>query len=384
MTDAKPKTIYRAYKTELKLNNEQITACRRHAGTARFVYNWGLAQKKAALDAKQKVPSFFDLDARLTSLKRTDFAWMREVAACTASQALCHLDQALEGFFSKQCQFPRFKTKRSGTTFKLRGSIKVFADTIRLPRLGLLKLKEHGYIPTNTKILSATVSERAGHWFVSVQVEETLPEFHGKKDNHDIVGMDVGIKTLATVSDGMTFDNPKPLQKRQRKLRRLQRAFSRTKKGGKNRQKAAQKIARLHYRVANIRKDALHKMTTTLTKTKRVIGIEDLNVSGLLKNRRLSRAIGELGLYECRRQLEYKGGWYNCLIVPVDRFYPSSKTCSVCGEINEQLKLGDREWRCQGCNTHHDRDFNASCNLEFVAASSSETLNALRSEKALA
>ena len=143
-------------------------------------------------------------------------------------------------------------------------------------------------------------------------------------------------------------------------------------KGGQNRKKAAKKVARLHLRISNVRKDTLHKMTTALAKTKRAVGIEDLNVSGMMRNRCLARSIADLGLSELRRQLSYKGDWYACKIVPVDRFFPSSKKCSVCGAINENLKLSDREWTCE-CGVHHDRDHNASVNLEHVAASLSET-----------
>lgn len=157
-----------------------------------------------------------------------------------------------------------------------------------------------------------------------------------------------------------------------RKLRRLQRAVSRKVKGSSNRRKAADRVARLHMRISNIRRDTIHKMTTALTRTKSAIGIEDLNVSGMLRNRSLARAVSELGLFELRRQLEYKGVWYGCRVVVADKFFPSSKTCSSCGEINESLTLSDREWACP-CGVHHDRDMNAACNLEYVATSSLET-----------
>ena len=235
-----------------------------------------------------------------------------------------------------------------------------------------MKLKERGYLPLTAKILSASVSERAGRWFVSIQVEEDQPEYQGVKDDHGIVGVDLGIKTLATVSDGKVYQNPKPLKTKLRKLKRLQQSVSRKVKGSNNRKKATKKVARLYLKISNVRKDTLHKMTTTLAKTKRVVGIEDLNVSGMMKNRKLSRAIADLGLFECRRQLNYKGDWYGCKIVLVDKFYPSSKLCSVCGEIKEDLTLADREWDCAGCGTHHDRDDNASKNLEYAAASSAE------------
>jgi putative transposase len=275
---------------------------------------------------------------------------------------------------ARRGKFPKFKSKKNGIGgFRLTGTIKVYNDAVQLPRLGRLRLKERGYLPANAKILSASVSERAGRWFVSIQVEEDLPAYQGVKDEHDVVGVDLGIKTLATVSDGTKYENPKPLKTKLRKLKKLQQSVSRKVKGSNNRKKATKKVARLHLRISNVRKDTLHKMTTTLAKTKRVVGIEDLNVSGMMKNRCLARSIADLGLFELRRQLSYKGDWYSCKIVPVDRFFPSSKTCNVCGEIKDDLTLADREWDCVGCGTHHDRDHNAAVNLENVAASSVET-----------
>ena len=365
--------VQKGYKTELKLNNKQRTACLKHAGAARFAYNWGMSQKKTAMESRDKIPNAIELHRKLNQLKKTEFGWMYEVSKCSPQEALRNLDRAFNNFFKKISRFPKFKSKKNGIgSFRLTGTIKVSEDTIQLPRLGKLRLKEKGYLPTDAKILSATVSEKAGRWFVSLQVEEEIDQPKLVKDQHDKVGVDLGIKTLATVSDGTIFENPKPLKKRLRKLQKLNRSLSRKQKGSQNRKKARNKLARFYFKISNIRKDTLHKMTTVLAKTKRVIGIEDLNVSGMLKNRKLARSIADIGFFEFRRQLEYKGNWYGCQVVPVDRFFPSSKTCSVCGEINEKLTLAHREWYCEECDTHHDRDFNASCNLEFVAVSSTE------------
>jgi putative transposase len=360
--------VQRGYKTEIKPNNKQRTLLLKHAGAARWTYNWGLSQKKMAYENGEKTPNAIELHRRLNTLKPTELPWMYEVSKCSPQEALRNLDRAFDNFFKKRGCFPKFKSKKNGIGgFRLTGTIKVSASHVKLPRLGVLKLKERGYLPTDAKILSASVSERAGRWFVSIQVEEDLPAYQGVKDEHDVVGMDLGIKTLATVSDGTSYQNPKPLKTKLRKLRQLQKAISRKVKGSRNRRKAADRVARLYYRISNVRRDTLHKMTTTLAKTKRVVGIEDLNVSGMMKNRCLSRAIADLGLFECRRQLNYKGNWYSCQIVLIDRFFPSSKTCSVCGEINENLTLADREWTCEGCGTCHDRDHNASVNLENAA-----------------
>ena len=360
--------VQRGYKTEIKPNHVQKTLLLKHAGAARWTYNWGLNQKKMAYENGEKTPNAIELHRRLNVLKPTELPWMYEVSKCSPQEALRNLDRAFDNFFKKRGKFPKFKSKKNGIGgFRLTGTIKVSHGHVQLPRLGVLKLKEHGYLPADAKILSASVSERAGRWFVSIQVEEDLPAYHGVKDEQDVVGVDLGIKTLATVSDGAKYENPSPLKRKLRKLRQLQKAISRKIKGSRNRRKAADRVARLYYRISNVRRDVLHKMTTTLAKTKRVIGIEDLNVSGMMKNRCLSRSIADLGLFELRRQLSYKGGWYSCRIVPIDRFFPSSKTCSVCGEINESLTLADREWDCAGCGTHHDRDHNASVNLENAA-----------------
>lgn len=379
--------IIRGYKTELHLNNKQITNCLKHAGAARYAYNWGLSQKQQAYDAKEKSPNAIELHRRLNRLKKTDLPWMYESSKCAPQEALRNLDRAFDNFFRKCKQkkqgkhkgkvgFPKFKSKKKGIgSFRLTGTIRVFENSIQLPRLGLLKLKERNYLPVDAKVLSATISERAGRWFVSIQVEEDVQVKITEKDEHDVVGVDLGIKTLATVSDGTSFDNPKALKNSLRKLRRLGRAVSRKKKGSSNRKKAVRRLAKRHYKISCIRNDILHNLTTQLTKTKSVIGVEDLNVKGMMRNHCLAQAIADVGFGEFRRQLEYKGQLYGCEIVLVDRFFPSSKLCSSCGAINDNLKLSDRSWTCD-CGTVHDRDFNASYNLENVAASSSETLNA--------
>lgn len=369
--------VQRGYKTELLLNNKQRTNCLKHAGAARYTYNWGLNQKQLAYANGEKTPNAIELHKRLNAIKESDFPWMYEVSKCSPQEALRNLDKAFDRFFKKTSKFPRFKNKKNGIgSFRLTGTIKVYNNAVQLPRLGRLKLKEKSYLPVDAKILSASVSERAGRWFVSIQVEEELPKYLGQKDEHNVVGADLGIKTLATISDGSKYENPKPLKSNLRKLKRLQQSVSRKVKGSNNRRKAVRKVAKLHLHISNIRKDTLHKMTTTLAKTKQVVGIEDLNVSGMMKNRKLAKAISDVGFFEFRRQLLYKGNWYDCEIVVIDRFYPSSKLCSVCGEINDKLTLADREWDCEGCKTHHDRDFTASVNIEQVAASLSETLNA--------
>lgn len=291
------------------------------------------------------------------------------------------LEKAFKNFW-KRCQlkkqgkrqgklgFPRYKSKKRGIgSFRLTGAIHMGESWVQLPRLGKLRLKERGYLPTQgVKILSVTVSEQAGRWFVSVQVEEEQAQ--PATAAGPVIGVDLGIKALATLSTAETIDNPKALRQNLKKLRRLSRQHARKVKGSKNRQKATRKLARLHAHIANIRKDALHKATAQIVaKTKpeherpSVVVIEDLHVNGMLKNRKLSRAIADVGLYEFRRQLTYKAEQARVRLKVVSRWFPSSKTCSACGTVREELSLSERVFVCFDCGYVADRDYNVACVL---------------------
>jgi putative transposase len=267
------------------------------------------------------------------------------------------------------------KSKKKGLgSFRLTGSIKVFSDAIQLPRLGRLRLKERDYLPTSgVKMLSATVSEQAGHWYVSIQVEQeqSVPENTGP-----VVGVDLGVKTLATLSDGTVIANPRHLKRRLKQIKRLHRMVSRRTKGSKNRKKAAKRLGRLYRKVANQRKHTLPQVTTRLAKTKRTIVIEDLHVSGLLKNHHLAQAIADVGFSEFKRQLVYKAQWYGSRVILASRWEPSSKTCSGCGWVDENLRLSNRTFHCEQCGLVLDRDLNAAINLAKLAGSVSESENA--------
>ena len=384
------KNIFRAFKTELDLNNHQRTACLRPAGAARFAYNWGLGRKIAAYQAGEKVPSAIDLHRELNRLKKDELAWMYEVSKCAPQEALRDLDQAFQHFFRRvkekragksiKVGFPRFKSRKRGVgSFRLNGAIRIHERHIQLPRLGMLRLKEHGYLPvTGVRILSATVSEKAGHWFVSVQVEMEIPD--PEPAEKPVAGVDLGINRLAQVSDGTYFENPRALKNAQKKLKRLQRVVSRRKPGSANRQKAVKQLAKAHYRVANIRKDSLHQATTWLARNKSAIVLEDLNVNGMMRNHHLAQAIADMGMFEFRRQLQYKGQWYGCEVFLADRFFPSSKRCSRCGTVKDSLSLSERTYRCENCGLHIDRDWNAAIKsgaaLRFITpttASSAES-----------
>jgi len=378
--------VVRGYKTELDLNNVQRTACFKHAGAARFTYNWGLARKQAAYKAGEKVPSAIDLHRELNALKKSDYPWMYEVSKCAPQEALRDLETAYKNFFRKaklkaqgkfrgKVGFPTFKKRSKAIgSFRLTGTITVFADAVQLPRLGRIRLYEHGYLPTDAKILSATVSEQAGRWYVSLQVEEEQEQ--PVPPTPTAIGVDLGIKTLATLSDGTVFENPRALKHALQKLKRLERTKSRRVKGSKNRAKARKAIAKTHAHIAHIRKDAAHKLSSYLVKNHSLIAIEDLHVAGMLKNHCLAQAVSDSNFGEIRRQLEYKAKWHGTHLVTIDRFYPSSKTCSACGSVKPQLSLSERTFICEDCGTVLDRDVNAAINIRNVAGSSLDTRNA--------
>jgi putative transposase len=370
--------INRGYRVELDLNNKQKTLCMKACGAARWAYNWGLQRKKEEYEKTGKSPSAYTLQSELVKLKKTTVPWLNEVTKWAPGEALRRLDKAFDGFF-RRCKlnkhgklkgkvgYPRFKSRKNGIgSFSVFDCIHVTDKTIYITRVGDLRLKERGYLPTSgVRITSATISEKAGRWFVTVKTEQDIPD--PKPSTNPVVGVDLGLKTFATLSDGTTIQSPKALKKNLKKLRSLSRSVSRKQKGSNNRKKAVKRLAKLNMRIANIRNDHLHKVTTMLTKTKSAIGIEDLGVSGMVKNRRLARAINDAGWGEFRRQLEYKGKWYGCEIKVADRFFASSKIHRTCGWKNEDLKLSDRTWICGGCGAVVDRDKNASENLEDVA-----------------
>ena len=373
--------ILRAYKTELDLNNTQKTACARHAGAARWAYNWGLARKMEAYQNGEKVPTAIDLHRELNLLKQSELSWMYAVSKCAPQEALRNLDQAYAHFFRRvkekkagrkvRVGYPKFKSKKNGLGgFRLTGAIHIFENAIQLPRLGRLRLKECGYLPVeDVHILGVTVSERAGRWFVSVQIERDIPD--PKPTYKPVAGVDLGILALATVSDGTRIENPRAFKSRLRKIKRLQRGVSRRKKGSANREKAVRRLARAHLRVANVRKNALHQVTSRLARTKSAVVLENLNVSGMVKNHHLAQAIMDVGFYEFRRQMLYKGHWYGCQFILADPFYPSSKRCSQCGHIKVEMGLSERVYICDHCGWKVDRDLNAAINLEQLATGSS-------------
>jgi putative transposase len=362
--------ILKGFRVELDANNVQRTLLLQHVGCARFAYNWALAKKKEAFEKKEKIPNAIELHRELNKLKQTEFGWMYNSSKTAPQSALINCDLAFKNFFAR-CKkkvkgkkgFPKFKSKKNEKqSFKLDGSIYVSdKNHIKLPRIGEVKLKESDYIPPDAEIKSVTVSSKAGKWFVSCLIEDTAKVTPAPVN--EAIGVDLGIKVLATCSDGTIFENPKALKKNLKKLKRKQRQLSKKKKGSKNREKAKKKLAKLHNRISNIRKDALHKATSSIVQKNNVIVLEDLSVSGMMKNHKLAQSIGDASFYEFRRQVEYKAKWNGRTVIIANRFYPSSKLDHKSGKINNSLTLADRTI-IHDDNTTTDRDLNAAINLK--------------------
>ncbi|WP_460205810.1 RNA-guided endonuclease InsQ/TnpB family protein [Scytonema sp. NUACC21] len=360
------------FKTELKINSSQLRLLAKHVGTARHAWNWGLALIKQILDHnrvnpenKIKFPSAIDLHKWLVALVKPENPWYYEVSKCAPQSALRNLATAFKDFFDKKRGFPKFKKKGQHDSFTLDGTIVLEKKRIKVPVIGWIRTHER--LPFGIKPKSVTISRTANRWFISFKNET------GTKSTLktvDVVGVDLGVKNLTTLSTGETFEGAKSYRKAEKRLKRLQTNVSRRVKGSANRKKAGMKLASLHARIANIRKDTLHKLTTYLAKNHGKIVIEDLNVKGMMANRKLAKAIGDMGFYEFRRQLEYKCGLYGAELVVVDRFYPSSKACSKCGNVKDLLKLSERVYNCDACGFEIDRDLNAAINLSLYAGSS--------------
>lgn len=377
---------HRAYKVELVLNNKQTSVLNNHAGAARWAYNWGLAtwirlyeeRKSIVAGTSEKVGSVtsaIDLHKRLVQLKKIPIEdggvpWLYDVSKCAPHEALRDLQRAYENTFARLAQgkkggFPRFKSKhKSRKSFRLGGCFTVEPKRIRLPNIGWVKLAEVGYIPEDANIKSVTVSEKAGRWFVSVLTEVEQTEMAPNTDG-PVLGIDLGINALATLSDGTVYENPRPLKKVLGAIKKLSKRMSRQQRGSNRRRKTKDRLAKVHARATNIRGDGIHKMTTEIVRTKRpsVIVLENLNVRGMMKNHKLAGSVADASFGEIRRQFQYKSVLSGVGLVLADRYYPSSKRCSGCGFVKGVMGLGERVFTCGSCGFTANRDYNASLNL---------------------
>lgn len=369
--------MIRAHKIRLNPTPEQEIYFRKAAGTKRFVYNQALELWKWGKAQGLEEFGVMEIKRQINLFKEEQFPWMYEVAKDVFEGAIADLGIALKNYFDwktgkrkgTKVGFPKPKTKKEKRqSFRLNNDkfkVDAGAHGVRfwVPNLGWVNMAEA--LRFQGKIMGAVVSKSADWWFVSIQVEIEQPE--PIKFEHASTGVDVGIKALATLSNGDEFENQKPLRRQQNRLRRLNRSLARRVKGSKRWWKAKQKLGRFHFHVANQRADAQHKASNAVAKTYAFIGLEDLHVKGLVKNKKLALAVSDVGLGEFIRQIEYKSAALGGKTQKVGRFYASSKTCNACGRINQDLTLTDRKWTCQGCGTVHQRDWNAAKNIEQEA-----------------
>lgn len=390
--------MFEAVKVALDPTPAQERLMLSHAGAARFAYNAGLAHVKAALDAGEKPEwSLFSLQHwwvlnRDTLAVDSDGAiWWHENSSMSYRSGLKALADALSNWSKSRkgkrkgprVGFPKFKSKGRETprfSYSISGLrtgalIKGDAKALWLPRIGRVHCFENVAARVGgARVLNMTISRRGGRWYASLTVERD-DQMVKQTPKGGAVGIDLGVKALATLSDGTVVPNPHHLQADERRLKRAQQALSRKKIGSKRRAKAKDSVARIHARVANRRTDTLHKLTTRLTQTYSDISIEDLNVAGMMKNRHLAKAVQDASFYELRHQLEYKTAKTGAKLHVIDRWYPSSKTCSNCGSVKAKLSLDERVYRCENCGLVMDRDLNAAINI-MVAGSAPETVNA--------
>lgn len=377
----------RAYRIELDPNKTQSVLCARSAGTARYAYNWKLREliksyetaKREAEEQGLKKPNCkfgtsIDWHKEWVRLK-DELAWIRETSKCCGQESLRDLEKAFKGFFAKKSSYPRFKRKGERDSFRLSGTIKVASDWIQLPTFGKIKLKEEGYAVQEgiLTVAQATVKRQADRWFVSFIIEDGTQDRPladlDSIEMSDIVGLDLGTKELGITSDGEVFENPKAYKAHLMRLKRYQKRVSRKKKGSQNKKKAIFKLSRVHRRITNIRSDALHKMTTSLAKAKsKMLVIESLRPKNMSKNHKLAGSVLDAAFGRVKTLLTYKCKRAGVRLVQAPTFYASSKHCSCCGWKYKDLTLSEREWTCQRCETHHDRDVNAAKNLQFFAA----------------
>jgi len=370
----------RSHVIRLNATPEQDIYFRKACGVARHAFNWALARWKEAR-AEGKRVKMKDLKVQYNKIKGEQFPWCYEVTKCAPEQAFSDLGQALANYWrmkregtqpkrkhprkdGEEAGFPHFKSKkRDRLSFYLANDkCSVDGHVLHVPKLGAINMTEA--LRLQGKIMSATISYRAGWWFVSIAVEE---EHETPAHRGGAVGVDLGVKNLATTSDGEKFENQKHYRKALGRIKGLSKGLSRKALGSRNRWRTTKKLAKAHYRVACQRQDALHKMTTHVAKTYALVGLEDLNTKGMLANHCLAQAVSDASFFEVQRQLLYKAEQYGGSVQLVDRWYASSKTCSSCGWIDDDLTLADRVFICQECGLVIDRDLNAAINIRKEA-----------------
>ena len=355
------------YKFRIYPTKEQEILLSKHFGSIRYVYNLFLDKRtKFYLNAKEKQLAkkslnYNEMSAELTKLKsNTETEWLNECNSQSLQHSLKHLETAFNRFFKKKSKYPRFKNRRSKQSFRLPQFVSVEDGRIYFPKFKEgIKIDQHRKIEGS--IENATISRNvAGQYFACIGVTKNIEI---KSELNNAVGIDLGIKSLVVCSDGIRFKNIKPLKQLEKLVRIRQKSVSRTGKKSIGRIKARLKLGKLHVKIANIRSNHLHQISHKLVSENQTLILEDLSAKNMMVDHRYAKSIGDCSWSELVRQICYKSEWYGRKVIKIDRYFPSSKTCSNCGYIKDDLTLKDREWNCPKCNYEHDRDFNASLNI---------------------
>jgi len=355
------KTIHKSFKFRIYPNKEQQILLSKHFGACRFVFNHYLNKRKETYLENKKSLNYYDNANDLTQLKKEDtFNWLKEINSQSLQSSLRHLDNSYNRFFRKQSKFPKFKNKYDKQSFTIPQSISIKNNKLIIPKFNNgIKINLHKEISGN--ICFATISKSTtGNYYVSItcEVQHNIYEKTGSE-----VGVDTGIKDLAILSNGKIYENIRCLKTNLKKLKYNQRQLSKKIKGSNSRNQQKIKLALIHEKITNVRKDYLHKVSTEIVKNHDIISVEDLAVKNIMKNHKLAQAMSDVSLGTFYKMLEYKCNWNDKHFIKIDRFFPSSKTCSNCGWIKEDLTLDIRNWNCPSCNINHDRDINASKNI---------------------
>ncbi len=354
----------RAYKYRLYPTDEQKQMLAQTFGCARFVYNWALRLRTDGYYERQERLSYAQTSARLTELKQQpEYIWLNEVSSVPPQQALRHLDRAFRNFFEGKASYPMFKSKHGEQAAEYTTSAFKWDGTqLTLAKMDTpLNIVWSRPLPTGCKPTTVTVTkDTAGRYFVSILVEEGIEPL---SNVHKQVGLDLGLKSMVILSTGEQVGNPKFFYRDEKKLAKAQRRLSKKKKSSKNRAKARLKVAHIHAKIADRRRDYQQKLSTRLIRESQTICVESLQVKNMVQNPKLSKAISDVGWGEFIRQLEYKANWYGRTLVKIEKFYPSSKRCHACGHVLDSLALDVRFWMCPECKTFHDRDINAAKNV---------------------
>jgi putative transposase len=371
------KQVFR-YKLHPTIKQQKMLS--NHFGCVRFIYNWGLDKKINLYKLEKKSLSYVNLAKELTNLKKLDeYSWLNDVANVCLQQSLRCLDSSFNNFFrgiknGKSVGFPKFKSKRRrNDSCKFINAIHIDFDKwkIKVPKICWIKLcKNKTFDLSKNKVGTITISkDNYNEYWVSMNIDnfEDVPDKVKIENNEKTIGIDLGLKDFAILSNGIKIGNPKFLENQEKRLKRLNKLHSKTIKNSKNRERLRFKLAKYYRKIHNKQNDFIHKFTTFMINEYDTICLEDLNVNGMLKNHCLAKGISGVAWSECIRQLKYKAYWFGKNILFIDRFDPSSKTCNCCGYINKELKLSDRSWNCPNCGNTLDRDINAAINIKNFA-----------------